>query len=64
MCMPLLSWTEDDKGSLGELSRIGVQGYDRVDNVLLELIIATALREEPRSAVQARPQHLNPKPET
>jgi hypothetical protein len=60
--MPLLSWTEDDKGSLGELSRIGVHGYDRVDNVLLELIIATALREEPRSAVQARPQHLNPTP--
>ena len=62
MCMPLLSWTEDDKGSLGELSRIGVQGYDRVDNVLLELIIATALREEPRSAVQARSLHLNPIP--
>ena len=62
MCMPLLSWTENDKGSLGELSRIGVEGYDRVDNVLLELIIATALREEPRSAVQARPQNLKPKP--
>ena len=62
MCMPLLSWTEDDKGSLGELSRIGVDGFDRVDNVLLELIIATALREEPRSAVQAKPQHLNPTP--
>ena len=61
MCMPLLSWTENDKGSLGELSRIGVEGYDRVDNVLLELIIATALREEPRSAVQARPPHLHPK---
>jgi hypothetical protein len=32
--MPLLSWTEDDRGSLGELSRIGVDGFDRVDNVL------------------------------
>ena len=58
--MPLLSWTEDDTGSLGELSQIG--SVDRVDNVLLELIIATALREEPRSAVQARTLHLNPKP--
>ena len=31
--MPLLSWTEDDQGSMGELSRIGVDGFDRVDNV-------------------------------
>ena len=31
--VPLLSWTEDDRGSLGELSRIGVNGFDRVDNV-------------------------------
>ena len=35
VCVPLLSWTEDDRGSLGELSRIGVDGFDRVDNVLL-----------------------------
>ena len=28
--VPVLSWTEDDKGSLGELSLIGVQGFDRV----------------------------------
>ncbi|KAJ1478342.1 hypothetical protein T484DRAFT_1817983, partial [Baffinella frigidus] len=31
--VPLLSWTEDDKGSVGEMSRIGVGGFDRVDNV-------------------------------
>ena len=42
--VPLLSWTEDDQGSVGELSRIGVDGFDRVDNCLLELILATALR--------------------
>ena len=29
--VPLLSWTEDDKGSLGELGRIGVGGFDRVE---------------------------------
>ncbi|KAJ1471840.1 hypothetical protein T484DRAFT_3485030 [Baffinella frigidus] len=51
--VPLLSWTDDDKGSVGELSRIGDRGFDRVDNLLLELILATALREEPASAVQA-----------
>eukprot|EP00290_Baffinella_frigidus_P032898 CAMPEP_0180267046 /NCGR_PEP_ID=MMETSP0988-20121125/1330_1 /TAXON_ID=697907 /ORGANISM="non described non described, Strain CCMP2293" /LENGTH=94 /DNA_ID=CAMNT_0022237679 /DNA_START=91 /DNA_END=371 /DNA_ORIENTATION=+ len=32
--VPLLSWTEDDQGSLGELSKIGVDGFDRVDNML------------------------------
>ncbi|KAJ1479290.1 hypothetical protein T484DRAFT_2881444 [Baffinella frigidus] len=51
--VPLLSWTEDDKGSLGQLSQIGVDGFDRVDNVLLEMLLATALREDPRFAVQA-----------
>ncbi|KAJ1467763.1 hypothetical protein T484DRAFT_1857729, partial [Baffinella frigidus] len=51
--VPLLSWSEDDQGSLGELSRIGVNGFDRVDNVLLELILAMALREEPGAACQA-----------
>jgi len=35
VCVPLLSWGEDDKGSVGELRRIGVNGFDRVDNVLL-----------------------------
>ena len=53
VCVPLLSWTEDDKGSLGELGRIGVGGFDKVDNVLLELILAVALREEASAAVQA-----------
>ncbi|KAJ1468475.1 hypothetical protein T484DRAFT_1855069, partial [Baffinella frigidus] len=53
--VPLLSWTEDDQGSLGGLSRIKAGGFDRVDNVLLELIISTALREEPRAALQANP---------
>jgi len=33
--VPLLSWTEDDRGSLGQLSRIGVDALDRVDNVYL-----------------------------
>jgi len=51
--VPLLTWTEDDQGSLGELSKIGVDGFDRVDNVLLELVLATALREEPGAACQA-----------
>ena len=50
--VPILSWTEDDQGSLGELSKIGVDGFDRVDNVLLEMVLATALREEPRAACQ------------
>ena len=31
--VPLLSWTEDDQGSLGELSRIGVDGFDRVSPI-------------------------------
>ena len=31
--VPILSWTEDDRGSLGELSKIGFAGFDRVDNV-------------------------------
>ncbi|KAJ1479745.1 hypothetical protein T484DRAFT_2022949, partial [Baffinella frigidus] len=54
MCVvPILSWTEDDQGSLGEISKIGVDGFDRVDNCLLELILATALREEPGAACQA-----------
>ncbi|KAJ1491967.1 hypothetical protein T484DRAFT_1772740, partial [Baffinella frigidus] len=53
--VPLLSWTEDDRGSVGELSRLGVDGFDRVDNVLLEMIIAMALRQEAGSAIQARP---------
>ena len=45
---------------MGELSRLkGSGGFDRVDNVLLELILATALREEPAAAVQvgASPDH-------
>ena len=37
---------------MGELSRIGMEGFDRVDNVLLELVLAISLREEPASAVQ------------
>eukprot|EP00290_Baffinella_frigidus_P041768 CAMPEP_0180287810 /NCGR_PEP_ID=MMETSP0988-20121125/13621_1 /TAXON_ID=697907 /ORGANISM="non described non described, Strain CCMP2293" /LENGTH=842 /DNA_ID=CAMNT_0022262261 /DNA_START=659 /DNA_END=3183 /DNA_ORIENTATION=+ len=51
--VPLLSWEEGDEGSLGELSRIGVNGFDRVDNVLLEMILATAFREDSRFAVHA-----------
>ncbi|KAJ1487096.1 hypothetical protein T484DRAFT_1787681 [Baffinella frigidus] len=51
--VPLLSWTEADEGSLGQLSLLGVDGSDRADNLLLELIIATALRDEPGAAVQA-----------
>ena len=64
--VPLLSFTEDGHGSVGELSRMGVDGFDRVDNVLLELILATALREEPRAAVQVypKPSTLNPQPST
>ena len=46
------SLIQDDTGSVGELSRIGVEGFDRVDNVLLELTLAISLREEPASAVQ------------
>ena len=38
--VPLLSWTADDKGSVGELGRLGMRGFDRVDNVLLELTLA------------------------
>jgi len=38
---------------VGELSLIGVDGFDRVDNVLLEMQIAMALRAEPDAAVQA-----------
>ena len=53
MCVTLLSWTDDDKGSVGELGRIGSNGFDRVDNVLLELTLALALRDEPSAAVQA-----------
>jgi len=39
--VPLLSWTDDDQGSVGELSRIGTEDpvtgekFDKVDNVLL-----------------------------
>ena len=35
-----MSWTADDKGSVGELGRLGMLGFDRVDNVLLELTLA------------------------
>ena len=50
--MPLLSWTEDDKGSLGELSRIGYGGFDRVDNVLIPT----------PSTLNPGPWTLNPEP--
>jgi hypothetical protein len=33
--VPLLSWTENDQGSLGELSKIGVDGFDRVKIMIL-----------------------------
>ena len=29
----MLSWTENDQGSLGELSQIGVDGFDRVSHL-------------------------------
>ena len=51
--VPLLSWTENDQGSVGELSQIGVHDFDRIDNFLLEVILAISLREEPTAAVQA-----------
>ena len=35
-----MSWTADDKGSVGELGQLGMRGFDRVDNVLLELTLA------------------------
>jgi len=57
VCVPLLTWHDDDSGSVGGLLKLGGEGVDPVDNVLLELIIATALRDEP-GAVQT----LNPKP--
>ncbi len=50
--VPLLSWNDEDRGSLGDLSKLTPQ-EDRVDNVLLELIVALALRNEERSAVRA-----------
>jgi len=50
----LLSWEPGDQGSVGELSRIGRAGFDRVDNVLLELLLATALRDEPGAAIQVQ----------
>ena len=64
--VPLLSFTEDGRGSVGELSRLGIDGFDRVDNVLLELILALALREEPGAAVQVDPKSSTPnlKPQT
>jgi len=33
--VPLLSWEEGDQGSLGELSRIGVDGFDKVQGYLV-----------------------------
>jgi len=51
--VPLLSWTADDRGSVGGLSEINIDGFDKVDVVLLELLIATALRQESRAGVQA-----------
>ena len=51
--VPLLSWTDNDQGSVGELSQIGAQNFDRIDNFLLEIILAISLREEPAAAVQA-----------
>ncbi|KAJ1473991.1 hypothetical protein T484DRAFT_1912139, partial [Baffinella frigidus] len=50
--VPLLSWREDDLGSLGELSRIGVNGFDRVDNVLLELAVLPVLIGPARPAAE------------
>jgi hypothetical protein len=51
--VPLLSWTDNDQGSVGELIQIGVHDFDRIDNFLLEVILAISLREEPTAAVQA-----------
>ena len=31
--VPIISWTEHDKGSLGGLSSIGVDGFDRVSPI-------------------------------
>ena len=33
--VPILSWTEDGQGSLGELSKIGIDGFDRVSPIAL-----------------------------
>jgi hypothetical protein len=33
--VPIMSWAEGDQGSLGELSKIGVDGFDRVSPIAL-----------------------------
>jgi hypothetical protein len=49
--VPLLSWTEDDKGSLGEMTVLAQN--DRVDNVLLEIIIALEWRKQKHGSLRA-----------
>lgn len=51
--VPLLSWDERDKGSLGGLINLNRAGRDYVDNVLLELILALEIRRIPGSCVRA-----------
>jgi hypothetical protein len=44
--MPLLSWTQDDRGAVGEMCSLGQADSDSdgVDNLLLECIIALQAR--------------------
>jgi hypothetical protein len=44
--MPLLSWTQDDRGAVGEMCSLGHADFDsdRVDHLLLECIIALQAR--------------------
>jgi hypothetical protein len=50
--VPLLSWNDDNTGSLGNLSKL-TKGEDSVNQLLLELIIVLSLRNEEWSAVRA-----------
>ena len=52
VAVPLLSWSEDDTGSVGQM--VSLQGEtDHEDNVLLEFMLMIALKSHAESSVQA-----------
>mmetsp|Transcript_43433 Transcript_43433/g.102582 ORF Transcript_43433/g.102582 Transcript_43433/m.102582 type:complete len:174 (-) Transcript_43433:172-693(-) len=61
--IPILSWQENGKGSLGGMALLDCDDPDsRVDNVLLEFVIALALRDWDEGAIKAiMPLMVGPK---
>ena len=71
--VPLLSWTEDDQGSLGGLSKIGADSFDRVSRPppppvplvqSFSLNLKSGTRTPKPETRELKPKARNPKPET